>query len=174
MLVLDTSGSMEGVKLAQTKTAAADVLARLGPDDRFGIVAFASHVRLFDVALRPAADAAVGSAFTDGLTAGGATNIGRALEQGFRLATGERPTTIVFLTDGVRGQNSTRAAHRVDLRPSEVKRIAHAALSPPRGQDAPSGREPPMLMKADITNSAVVDDWLTDIARPRTALAHRA
>ncbi len=101
VLVLDTSGSMDGVKLAQTKDAAADVLARLGSDDRFGIVAFASQIRLFDVALRPAADSPAGSAFIDGLAAGGGTNIEAALEQAFRMATGDRSATIIFLTDGL-------------------------------------------------------------------------
>lgn len=101
ILVLDTSGSMEGAKLEQAKAAATGILGRLSADDRFGIVAFASQVRLFDPGLRPATDRAAGTAFVDGLTAGGGTNISGALESAFGLGTGERPATIVFLTDGL-------------------------------------------------------------------------
>ena len=101
VLVLDTSGSMEGAKLAQAQAAATDILTRLGAEDRFGIVAFASQIRLFDSVPRPAAERDAGIAFIDGLSAGGGTNIAGALEQAFNLASGDRPATIVFLTDGL-------------------------------------------------------------------------
>ena len=53
ILVLDTSGSMEGAKLAQIQSAAADILTHLGSNDRFAIVSFAFQVTLFDASLRP-------------------------------------------------------------------------------------------------------------------------
>ncbi len=101
VLVLDTSGSMDGEKLAQAKQAARYVLEHLGSGDRFGIVAFSRSVRLFGEGLHPAADAADGIGYVDLLTAAGGTNISGALQRGFELGNDDRPLTVIFLTDGL-------------------------------------------------------------------------
>jgi len=40
VLVIDRSGSMEGEKIVQARDAALFILRKLGPDDRFGVIAF--------------------------------------------------------------------------------------------------------------------------------------
>jgi Ca-activated chloride channel family protein len=101
ILVLDRSGSMQGGKLAQAKQAARFMLNRLGDGDRYGVVSFASTVSVFGEGLTHAADAAAGIAHVDGLVASGSTNIAGALATALDLAGGERPATVVFLTDGL-------------------------------------------------------------------------
>ncbi len=102
ILVLDTSGSMEGEKLAQAKEAARYVVDHLNPGDRFNIVAFSTGTRSFQSRLVPAADArrAAGQ-FIDGLEAVGGTNISQALLEAMGQADPERPLTVLFLTDGL-------------------------------------------------------------------------
>ena len=101
MLVLDTSGSMEGEKLAQAKEAARYVVQRLNPEDRFNVVAFSTGVRSYAPELVPAADAEAALPFIDRLEAMGGTNISLALLEAMNLADAERPLTVIFLTDGL-------------------------------------------------------------------------
>jgi Ca-activated chloride channel homolog len=101
VIVLDRSGSMEDEKMAQARDAAEYVLDHLGDDDRFAIVDFSRYVRTFDEALRPAADADAGIEYVRGLEAGGNTNIAGALERGMGFLDGDRPGTVIFLTDGL-------------------------------------------------------------------------
>jgi Ca-activated chloride channel family protein len=101
IVVLDRSGSMEGDKMAQAIRAAEYVLDNLGPDDRFAVVDFSRYVRTFDEVLRPASDSEAGIEYVRGLAAGGNTNISGALDRGLSFLDGERPGTVVFLTDGL-------------------------------------------------------------------------
>ncbi len=101
VLVLDRSGSMEGEKMDQAISAAEYVLGNLGSDDRFAIVDFSRYIRTFDETMRPASDAEAGIDYVRGLAAGGNTNIAGALERGLGFLDGERPGTVVFLTDGL-------------------------------------------------------------------------
>ena len=101
VLVLDTSGSMEGEKLEQAINAASYILEHLGDDDRFAIVSFSRSVRTFRFGLNNARDAGAGVSYLEGLEAGGGTNISGALDRGLGLLDGDRPGTIIFLTDGL-------------------------------------------------------------------------
>lgn len=101
VLVLDTSGSMDGDKIVQAKAAADYVLAHLGADDRFNIVAFSSAPHVFADGPAPAARVDEGHAFIRKLTAAGSTDINRALLEALAGASAERPTVVIFLTDGL-------------------------------------------------------------------------
>lgn len=101
VLVLDRSGSMEGEKMEQAISAAEYVLDNLGPDDRFAVVDFSRYVRTADAELRPAEDAQMGIDYVRDLAAGGNTNISGAVERGMEFLDGERPGTVIFLTDGL-------------------------------------------------------------------------
>ena len=101
VLVIDRSGSMEGEKMEQAIGAAEYVLEHLGPDDRFAIVDFSRYIRTFDKQLRPAADAEAGIDYVRDIESGGNTNISGALERGMEFLDGERPGTVIFLTDGL-------------------------------------------------------------------------
>lgn len=105
VLVLDTSGSMSGQKIAQLRDAASQVVDRLDAADRIALVPFDSAADTSWGGLRPA-DAANRSAAVDEVQsffAGGSTNIADGLGRGWD-ALGEpepeRSRILVFLTDG--------------------------------------------------------------------------
>ncbi|MFQ5343882.1 MAG: VIT domain-containing protein, partial [Anaerolineae bacterium] len=97
LLVLDTSGSMEGEKLAQAKAALNFVLKHLNPDDRFNIVTFSTGIRRYARALQPASQSTTAQRWVEDLTAGGSTDINRALLEALADADPDRPTILIFL-----------------------------------------------------------------------------
>lgn len=101
VLVFDVSGSMDGAKIAQARDAASYVLNHLGPADRFNIIAFSSATRLFAPAPVGSERVADGLAFIKGLTAQGSTDINRALLEALAGVDSERPTILIFMTDGL-------------------------------------------------------------------------
>lgn len=107
ILVLDTSGSMEGEKMAQAQAAAAYVLDHLNPDDRFAVVPFNTTVSRYAPELLTAAQAGDARAYVANLFAAGGTNISGALLEAAALVGPERPTTIIFLTDGLATEGIT-------------------------------------------------------------------
>ncbi|MFM9106066.1 MAG: VIT domain-containing protein [Chloroflexota bacterium] len=111
ILVLDTSGSMEGEKIAQAKQALTGVLERLNPDDRFAVVEFSTGVRLYQRDLQPASDRSGAISWVENLPVTGGTDINRALLEAFALARTDRPAMVIFLTDGLptEGETSTDA-----------------------------------------------------------------
>ena len=109
ILVLDTSGSMEGEKIEQAKEALEFVLEHLNSEDRFNIVAFSTGVRVYERELQSAAEADEARRFIDDLRAVGGTNIDLALAEALALADGERPQIIIFLTDGLPTEGVTDA-----------------------------------------------------------------
>lgn len=110
ILVVDTSGSMEGEKMAQAKQAAAYVVEHLNPEDRFALISFSTGVSLYEPELLPANQPGDYQQYINSLAAVGGTNISSALLEAANLV-GEgdsrRPTTIIFLTDGVATEGIT-------------------------------------------------------------------
>lgn len=101
ILVLDTSGSMEGEKLAQAKEAALFVVDHLNPQDRFNIVSFSTGTRQYATQLASVSNPGSVNSFVNSLEALGGTNISQALLEAAAQADNQRPTTIIFLTDGL-------------------------------------------------------------------------
>jgi Ca-activated chloride channel family protein len=104
VFILDTSGSMQGEKIAQAKSALAFCLNGLGEGDRFNVIDFDDNITPFQRSLVPADSRNVGDAlrFVDRCAADGGTNINDALREGLgEIARGERPSFIIFLTDGL-------------------------------------------------------------------------
>jgi Ca-activated chloride channel family protein len=101
ILVLDVSGSMRGEKIVQAKKALGFVLENLHDQDRFNIVAFSTGVRAYARRLVPASERREALRFVDNLTATGGTDINRALLEALDSADAERPTVVIFLTDGL-------------------------------------------------------------------------
>lgn len=104
MFVVDRSGSMSGEKIEQAREAAKFVLNNLKEGDLFNIIAYDSAVEAFRPELQKFDDdtrkAALG--FVDGLYAGGGTNIDGALKQALAMLNDDdRPTYVLFLTDGL-------------------------------------------------------------------------
>jgi Ca-activated chloride channel family protein len=101
IFVLDTSGSMEGEKIEQARDALEFVLDHLNGEDRFNIVSFSTGVRSYASGLRPAEERGEARRFVRGLNAAGGTDINRAMLEALAMADKERPTIIIFLTDGL-------------------------------------------------------------------------
>ena len=101
ILVLDVSGSMEGEKMEQARDALQYVLDHLNQGDRFNVVAFSTGVRAFSD--RPESLSALPDArrFVNDLRPEGSTDINRALLEAIASADRQRPTIIIFLTDGL-------------------------------------------------------------------------
>ena len=101
MVVLDQSGSMEGEKFYQAQEALRYILDHLNDDDRFNIIAFSTGTRAYANRLRPAEEASEAKRWVDRLSAQGSTDINRALLEALDQADNERPTILIFLTDGL-------------------------------------------------------------------------
>lgn len=104
VFVLDTSGSMEGAKMAQAKNALKLFLQSLSSEDVFDVVPFATEPEPFFGARVPASPEKIAEALArvEGITAAGGTNIDGALAAALR-GVGEadgRVPIVVFLTDG--------------------------------------------------------------------------
>jgi Ca-activated chloride channel family protein len=103
LYMIDVSGSMAGTSITQARAALQQALERLGPDDRFGILAFNHLYHEFSATpLAASADnVAAARQFVDGLQAGGGTEMLPAL-----LHVMQKPQIpgylrhIVLLTDG--------------------------------------------------------------------------
>ena len=103
IFVLDTSGSMKGVKLEQAKSALRFILDNLNPGDRFNVVSFNSGVSTCADGLVPADEASKARRYVADLQARGGTNIDGALATALKLADEDsaRPQVVIFLTDGL-------------------------------------------------------------------------
>ncbi len=105
IFVVDVSGSMAGEKIEQAKEALRYCINTLNRDDRFEIISFSSGIEQFQNGLKKAARDEKNNAsyFIDNLSASGGTNINEALQKALSMKEGkdERPTSIVFLTDGL-------------------------------------------------------------------------
>jgi Ca-activated chloride channel family protein len=101
MVVLDISGSMEGEKMEQARDALHYVLDHLNQGDRFNILAFSTGVRAFAERPEPLSALPAARDFVDDLRPEGSTDINRALLEAIDSADRQRPTIIIFLTDGL-------------------------------------------------------------------------
>ncbi len=107
VVVLDTSGSMDGGKLEQAKEALDYILRNLNEDDRFTIVEFSTGVRLYDKELQPVSAASDAIAWVEQLQPSGGTDIDGALTRAMDLVDEDRPTYLLFLTDGLPTEGET-------------------------------------------------------------------
>ena len=113
VLVLDSSGSMSGTKIAQAKEAARFILNHLDRRDEFTLIDFDEGVTAFSEGLLPATGDNVGRAlkFVDAIEDSGGTNINDALLGALsRMGDGERPSYVLFLTDGLPTVGTTETA----------------------------------------------------------------
>ncbi|MFV2067219.1 MAG: VWA domain-containing protein, partial [Pirellulales bacterium] len=104
LFVVDRSGSMSGKKLKQAKGALRFVLDHLREGDTFNIIAYDSDVESFRPELQKADVTTLAAArgFVEGLHSGGSTNIDGALKAALsQLQATERPSYMIFLTDGL-------------------------------------------------------------------------
>ena len=109
IFVIDTSGSMHGPSIAQAAKALEHALARLGPNDRFNVIRFASATDSLFQDVQPASprNLRAAIAYLRALRAEGGTNMLPALLRalGGRVDP-ERLRQVVFLTDGAVGNEA--------------------------------------------------------------------
>ena len=105
VLVLDTSGSMRGVKMDQARKALKYCLANLNPQDRFGVINFSTTVNKYRDGLVDASPDQLEQSqkWVDKLEATGGTAINDALAAALDMRANDpgRNFTIVFFTDGL-------------------------------------------------------------------------
>jgi Ca-activated chloride channel family protein len=101
LLVLDTSGSMDGEKFRQAQEALRYILNQLNPEDRFNIITFSTGVDGYANVMQNATKVDEALLWVDKLSAEGSTDINRALLEAASFSSLERPTYLVFLTDGL-------------------------------------------------------------------------
>jgi Ca-activated chloride channel family protein len=108
--VVDTSGSMAGIKIDQARQMLHQTVGQLREDDTFNIIGFSTSVRpLFDEPARATrANLEQATRFIDRLSATGNTNISGALSRAFQdPAAADRPHVIIFVTDGLPTEGDT-------------------------------------------------------------------
>lgn len=130
IFVIDVSGSMGGEKIVQARDALQYCINMLNPGDRFEIISFSSRVRSFQGKLNRVEEDVLENAryFVNNLSASGGTNIDAAMSKALSLKAGsdERPTSIVFLTDGLPTegeQDIGRLVKNIEAKDSENTRI---------------------------------------------------
>jgi Ca-activated chloride channel family protein len=104
VFVFDSSGSMSGKKIVQTKEAARFIINHLDDKDRFSIIDFDDGVSLFadDLVAASGENKEKALKFIDSAEDSGGTNINEALLRALRMMPqGDRPNYILFLTDGL-------------------------------------------------------------------------
>jgi Ca-activated chloride channel family protein len=101
LLVLDRSGSMEGEKFQQVQQATRYILSHLNAEDRFNIISFSTGITSYSRGLSPASEADQALSWLNTLNASGSTDINRALLEAAAMVDVERPTYLIFLTDGL-------------------------------------------------------------------------
>lgn len=122
-VVLDSSGSMEGLPVEHARFAARSVVERLGPGDRVAVVDFDSEVRV-PVPLSPiGADRAPLLAAIDGIAADGLTALHGGLAAGLAALApaGDAVRRVILVSDG-RANVGPQTADAVTaaLEPGEV------------------------------------------------------
>jgi Ca-activated chloride channel family protein len=102
VFALDRSGSMTGAKFKQAQAALAYVLERLGPEDSFSLVDFATNVSVWRPELELMSPEArkEAAAYVRSLRSGGGTNIEGAIAAALGQELGDKPAYLILLTDG--------------------------------------------------------------------------
>jgi len=103
IFIIDTSGSMHGVSIAQARRAVLQALDGLQPNDRFNVIEFNSYTKALSSQSMSADKSNLGKArdFVRGLEANGGTNMRPALELALSAGVDEAHLRqIVFITDG--------------------------------------------------------------------------
>ena len=100
---------------ARRSTPAVYVLEHLGERRPIRDRRLLANVHAFSDELQPASEAEAGIEYLRELSAGGNTNISGALDGGLGLLDGERPGTVIFLTDGLPPRASRTPTGIVDV-----------------------------------------------------------
>lgn len=178
LLVMDRSASMAGQPLTRLKTAAHELVKRLRPEDRCGLVTFSHWVSL-DVDLTGDRER-IGLALND-LQADGLTSVLDAVYGALLVGLDPgRRTLILLFSDGLDSHSWTLAAEVTVLAQQSDAIIAAVAWSPDRGSagstvDTAPPNIPFLRSLADDTGGeAVVATRLDEFSGAFASLLERA
>ena len=171
--VFDVSGSMEGAKIDQARSALKACLNLMNPGDGAYVVAFNDGMdpwksRITEV---DAASRAEATGFVDGLRSGGGTNIQDAVLSTLDLLEGsERPTAIVFLTDGLGNRPAEETLDKVKAAAGDT-RIFSFGVGPDVNQSflerlGRENRGDYTAIRGDIPIDQAVRDFYAGISQP--------
>jgi Ca-activated chloride channel homolog len=108
IILIDTSGSMDGAPLAQAQALAGRIVDSLGPRDSIDVLGFAGAVSAMSPAPVPADDVGIrgAHAFIRGLSSGGGTEMQAGVLEALRKDPGaDRIRELFLLTDGFIGND---------------------------------------------------------------------
>jgi Ca-activated chloride channel homolog len=116
MVLIDTSGSMEGSNLAQAKQAVLSLLDTLTEADRFELLEFSNSVSRYDIAPMFATEGAKKHAahWVKSLKAGGCTEMYTAIREALAQIRAGAQRQVLVLTDGYIG-NETEIVQYLDV-----------------------------------------------------------
>ncbi len=106
IFVIDISGSMQGNSIIQAKSSLQLAIDQLAPEDRFNIIAFSDHFRVFNDRTVSASEDLkhIASQWVSALNADGGTEMYPALREAYQqMRDPERLQQVVFITDGAIG-----------------------------------------------------------------------
>ncbi|HEX4352983.1 MAG TPA: VWA domain-containing protein [Polyangiales bacterium] len=109
LVILDVSGSMSGQKLAYAKRALHQLIDRVGPRDRFGLITYESDAQLV-LPLQAASDRSVARWHhaVDRLEARGGTNMSAGLDFALsQLSGGHHSARVLLLSDGLANEGDS-------------------------------------------------------------------
>lgn len=116
VFVLDRSGSMTGKKIEQARNALKFVLENLREGDTFNILTYDDRVEAYKPELQRYDGESQRDAlrFVENIRPGGSTNIDEALREALKQAGDrDRPSYVIFLTDGLPTAGATNEAEIV-------------------------------------------------------------
>ncbi len=114
LIVLDKSGSMDGEKYMQAQQAARFILENLNEEDGFNVITFSTGVDTFSEELLPTSQAEFAIDWIEADRPLGSTDINRALLTAANMIQSERPTYVIFLTDGLPTEGVTDSSQILD------------------------------------------------------------
>ncbi|MEL7311622.1 MAG: marine proteobacterial sortase target protein [Pseudomonadota bacterium] len=110
ILVIDTSGSMQGVSIEQARSAVQYAISELRPSDRFNVIAFNDQPRALFASAQLASDDSLRQAlrWVNALSANGGTNMQPALAAalGDSAFADTSLRQVIFVTDGAVGDEA--------------------------------------------------------------------
>jgi len=125
VIVLDRSGSMQGRKLEDARSAVLTLLSNLSAKDRFALVTYSDGVQIASGLVNVTQDHRVQlAAAVNGVRAGGGTNLGAGLQAGINMLRtpyrSNNAARVILISDGL--------ANRGITDPKSLTGIASAAL----------------------------------------------
>ncbi len=138
VFIMDTSGSMGGHKIQQTKDSFGFFINKLNENDRFAIIDFSDIARMWKPELMPATEEYRQEAklYIQSLRAQGGTNIHESLLRALKTFDGDQKRTkaIIFLTDGEASAGITSTPQIVsDFKKHNVENIRTFTLGVGQG-----------------------------------------